>query len=56
MSEKVIISNKGMVRVKFTFWVGRYIDKFYDGLEQKKIIGNKCPNYLIKIINSKINN
>ena len=43
MTEKVIISNKGMVRAEFAFWVGKYMNKFYDGLEQKKIIGNKCP-------------
>jgi len=43
MTEKVIVSNKGMVRADFAFWVGQYMDKFYDGLEKKKIIGNKCP-------------
>lgn len=43
MSEKVIIANKGLVRAQFAFWVGKYLDKFYDGLEQKKIVGNKCP-------------
>ncbi|MFX1297474.1 MAG: Zn-ribbon domain-containing OB-fold protein [Promethearchaeota archaeon] len=43
MTEKVIITNKGMVRAEFSFWVGLYMDKFYDGLEQKKIVGNKCP-------------
>ena len=42
MSEKVIITNKGMVRAEFAFWVGQYLDKFYDGLEQKKLVGNKC--------------
>ena len=43
MSEKMIITNKGMVRAEFNFWVGKYMDKFYDNLEKKKIIGNKCP-------------
>lgn len=43
MSEKVIISNKGMVRAEYAFWVGQYMDRFYDGLEKKKIVGNKCP-------------
>lgn len=42
MTEKVIITNKGMVRAEFNFWVGRYMDKFYDNLENKKIVGNKC--------------
>ena len=43
MADKNIVINKGLVRAEFNFWVGRYLDKFYDGLEQKKIIGNKCP-------------
>ncbi|KKL59462.1 hypothetical protein LCGC14_2215120, partial [marine sediment metagenome] len=43
MSEKVVVTEKGFVRAEFSFWVGRYMDKFYDALENKKIIGNKCP-------------
>ena len=44
MSEdKVIVSNQGMVRADFNFWVGRYLDRFFDNLENKKLIGNKCP-------------
>ena len=43
MTEKVIVANKGMVRAEFNFWVGQYMDKFYDNLEKKKIVGNKCP-------------
>ncbi|MGQ4873311.1 MAG: Zn-ribbon domain-containing OB-fold protein [Promethearchaeia archaeon] len=43
MTEKIINITKGLVRAEFNFWVGKYTDKFYDGLEQKKIIGNKCP-------------
>ncbi|MHA1803945.1 MAG: Zn-ribbon domain-containing OB-fold protein [Promethearchaeota archaeon] len=42
MSEKIIVANKGLVKADFAFWVGQYMDKFYDSLEQKKIIGNKC--------------
>jgi uncharacterized OB-fold protein len=42
--EKIIVSNKGLVRAEFSFWVGQYMDKFYDGLENKKIVGNKCPS------------
>jgi len=41
--EKVIVANKGLVRADFAFWVGQYMDKFYDALENKKFIGNKCP-------------
>jgi uncharacterized OB-fold protein len=33
---------KGAVRAEFDFWVGLYLDKFLEGLEQKKFIGNKC--------------
>jgi hypothetical protein len=42
MSEKVIIKNKGLVRADFNFWVGLYMDKFYDALENKKLVCNKC--------------
>ena len=34
---------KGMVRASFNFWVGLPMDKFYDGLKEGKLIGNKCP-------------
>jgi len=43
MTEKIIVANKGPVRAEFAFWVGRYMDKFFDVLENKRIIGNKCP-------------
>jgi uncharacterized OB-fold protein len=42
MTEKIVVTNKGFVRADFSFWVGLYMDKFYDSLENKKIIGNKC--------------
>jgi uncharacterized OB-fold protein len=41
--EKIVVANKGLVRAEFAFWVGQYLNKFYDALENKKIIGNKCP-------------
>jgi uncharacterized OB-fold protein len=41
--EKTIVANKGLIKADFSFWVGRYMDRFYDGLEQKKLTGNKCP-------------
>jgi uncharacterized OB-fold protein len=41
--EKYIVRNRGLLRAEFNFWVGLYMDKFYDALENKKIIGNKCP-------------
>ena len=43
MIEKNIVVNKGLVKADFNFWVGRYMDKFYDGLEKRKLLGNKCP-------------
>jgi uncharacterized OB-fold protein len=43
MTEKLVVTTKGFVRADFSFWVGLYMDKFYDALEKKKIIGNKCP-------------
>lgn len=42
MTEKVIEITKGLVRAEFNFWVGLYMDKFYDALKEQKIIGNKC--------------
>jgi len=41
--EKIVVANKGLVRAEFAFWVGQYMNKFYDALENKKIIGNRCP-------------
>ncbi len=43
MDEKVIVTNKGLVKAEFAFWVGIFLDKFYDNLENKKLIGNECP-------------
>ena len=37
-----IYVKKGMVRGEFNFWVGVPMDKFYDGLQAKKLVGNKC--------------
>ncbi|MHA1731109.1 MAG: Zn-ribbon domain-containing OB-fold protein [Promethearchaeota archaeon] len=42
MVKKEITVTQGMVRAEFNFWVGKYVDKFYDGLMEKKIVGNKC--------------
>jgi len=43
LTEKVIEKTKGLVRAEFNFWVGLYMDKFYDALKEQKVIGNKCP-------------
>ncbi len=43
MTEKVIEKNRGLVKADFTFFVGLYMDRFYDGFEDKKIMANKCP-------------
>ncbi|MGV9203457.1 MAG: Zn-ribbon domain-containing OB-fold protein [Promethearchaeia archaeon] len=37
-----IYVTRGMVRAEFDFWVGEPMDKFFDGLENKKLTGNKC--------------
>jgi len=41
--EKIVVANKGLIRAEFAFWVGQYMDKFYDAFENKNIIGNQCP-------------
>ena len=43
MTEKIIVANKGLVRAEYAFWVGKYMDKFFDAFENKKVLGNKCP-------------
>ena len=40
--EQDVSVTKGMVRAEFNFWVGIVMDKFYDGLQEKKFIGTKC--------------
>ena len=40
--EQDIYITKGMVRAEFNFWVGIVMDKFFDGLQEKKFIGTKC--------------
>ena len=37
-----IYIKKGMIRAEFNFWVDIPMDKFYNGLQEKKLIGNKC--------------
>lgn len=37
-----IYVKKGMVRAEFNFWIGIPMDKFYDGLQAGKLVGNKC--------------
>ncbi len=32
------------MRADFEFWVGKYMDKFFDGLERQKFVGNQCPS------------
>ncbi len=42
MSEKIVEKTRGLVKADFSFWVGLFMDKFYEGFEQKKILANKC--------------
>ena len=43
MTGRDIKENWGTQVAEFNFWVGKYMDKFYDNLINKKIVGNKCP-------------
>ncbi len=43
MTRKRVEITTGFVLADFNFWVGKYMNKFYDGLEVKQILGNKCP-------------
>ncbi len=43
MVKKKIVKTQGFVRAEYAFWVGKYMDAFYENLQKKKIIGNKCP-------------
>ena len=40
--EKDVYTTKGMIRADFTFWVGIYMDKFFDGTLEQKFTGTKC--------------
>ncbi|MFO8017417.1 MAG: OB-fold domain-containing protein [Promethearchaeia archaeon] len=42
-NDKVIVTNRGMVRANFDFYVGKYMDKMFDEFENKELIGNQCP-------------
>lgn len=42
MVKKHIEIKTSPIQAQYNFWVGKYMDKFYDGLENKKIVGNKC--------------
>ena len=43
MTKKRVEITTGFVQADYNFWIGRYMDKFYDGLETKQILGNRCP-------------
>ncbi len=43
MTKKHVKITTGFVQADYNFWVGKYMDKFYDGLESKQVLGNKCP-------------
>lgn len=40
---KDIVTNRGMVRAEFNFFVGKYMDKMFDEFENRKLVGNQCP-------------
>ncbi|GAB4315958.1 MAG: hypothetical protein Kow0069_17990 [Promethearchaeota archaeon] len=41
--EKWVVTTKGFVRADYAYWVGKYMDKFYDALAQQKVVADKCP-------------
>lgn len=43
MTKKYVEITTGFIQADYNFWVGKYMDKFYDGLESKQVLGNKCP-------------
>ncbi|HMF32900.1 MAG TPA: Zn-ribbon domain-containing OB-fold protein [Candidatus Lokiarchaeia archaeon] len=43
MVEQRITKTQGFVRAEYAFWVGKYMEFFYQNYEKKKIVGNKCP-------------
>ena len=38
MVEKHVEVTEGIVRADYEFWVGQYMEKFYDGLEKQKLL------------------
>ena len=44
MVQKQVDVTEGIVRADFEYWVGKYMDKFYESLEKQKFIGIKCPS------------
>ncbi|MGV9174185.1 MAG: Zn-ribbon domain-containing OB-fold protein [Promethearchaeia archaeon] len=42
-NDKVIVTNRGLVRAEFNFYVGKWQDRMLDQFENKKLIGNQCP-------------
>lgn len=42
MKDSDIFTTNGIASADFNFWVGLYMDKFYDGFMEKKFTGTKC--------------
>lgn len=42
MVKKQITQTAGMVRAEYNFWVGKYLDRMYDGFERQEFVANKC--------------
>lgn len=40
--DKDVFVTSGIVKADFNFWVGLYMDKFYDELKNRKFIGTRC--------------
>lgn len=44
MVQKHIEITEGIVRADYEYWVGKYMDKFYENLEKQQFTGNRCPS------------
>jgi uncharacterized OB-fold protein len=44
MLKKQVETTEGIVRADYDYWVGKYMDRFYDGLEKQRVTGIRCPS------------
>jgi uncharacterized OB-fold protein len=44
MVQKHIEITEGIVRADYEYWVGKYMDKFYENLEKQQLTGIRCPS------------
>jgi hypothetical protein len=44
MVQKHIEITEGIVRADYEYWVGKYMDRFYENLEKQHFTGIRCPS------------